>query len=313
VVVDAAALVARRGAMMRAVAIAALAACSGNNAHVDANGTAGDASFLPAPCAYTFGRTYTLSQVEFEPAGMGFDIDGDGTIDNAFAFIAPIANQVVDDNIHIGSSRYLFDIEGWDAPPADDSAAKMIAFAGFDADQPPDPSNDFTVGARYDVPLRDFDVACHPLNISRDGTITSDVLQIHSDRWNLFVANVGNLEFADITLRFTMSSDLSTADGLMGAVMTSCAMSRAYLPQVGAGTMLGLMLQNGHQPDIDVDGDGKETLDFSNGQITACHDGDGTVISGPLCACDPRIADGYSLAVSAHGINCQIVGVIDPQ
>lgn len=297
--------------MKRAILVV-LAACSGGSARLDSGG-GGDASLLPVPCQYTFGRTYSMSSVAFEPAGMGFDIDGDGTIDNAFAFIGPIANQVVADNIQGGDSRYLFDVEGWDAPPADDGMAKMIAFAGFDADQPPDPSNDFSGSANYHVPLRDFDVGCHPLNTSHDGTIASRVLQIHSDRWNLFVANVGDLQFVDITLQFSISSDLSTADGQMGAVMTSCAMSRAYLPQIGSGTMLSLMLQNGHQPDIDVDHDGKETIDLSNGQIAACHDGDGTVIDGPLCACDPRIADGYSLAVSAHGVSCQVVGVIDVQ
>lgn len=289
-----------------------LAACSGGSARVDSGG-GGDASLLPTPCPYTFGQTYTLSSVAFEPAGMGFDIDGDGVIDNAFASIGPVANQVVADNIQGGSSRYLFDVEGWDAPPADDAAAKMIAFAGFDADQPPDPSNDFSGSAHYNVPLRDFDVTCQPLNTSHDGAIAGRVLQIHSDRWNLFVANVGDLEFVDITLRFSISSDLMTADGQMGAVMTSCAMTRAYLPQIGSGTMLTLMLSNGHQPDIDVDHDGKETIDISNGQVVACHDGDGTLIEGPLCACDPRIADGYSLAVSAHGVSCRVVGVIDVQ
>jgi hypothetical protein len=312
VVVDAAAAVARRGAVMRAALLLALAACSGGASHADAP-AGGDAALTPAPCQYTFGRTYTLSQVGFEPAGMGFDIDGDGTIDNAFAFIAPIANQVVDDNIHTGTSRYLFDIEGWDAPPADDSAATMVAFGGFDADQPPDPTNDFSGTGKYNVSLRDFDVNCHPLNASRSGTIVSGVFNLHADRWALFVSNVGDLEFVDVTLRFDVANDLLSADGEMGAVMTACAMSRAYLPQIGAGTMLGLMLQNGHQADIDVDGDGKETIDFENGQITRCHDGDGTIIPGAQCPCDPRIADGYSLAVKAHGVSCQIVGVIDSQ
>lgn len=289
----------------------ALVACSGGGNHADAPAAGGDAALTPPPCRYTFGDTYILSKVDFEPAGHGFDIDGDGTIDNAFAFIAPIANQVVDDNITNGSARYLFDIEGWDAPPADDTAAKMVAFGGFDADG--DPSNDFSGSGQYDVSLRDFDVNCNPINASRQGTITNLVFDLHADRWGLFVSNVGDLEFVDVTLRFTMAPDLKSADGEMGAVMTACAMSRAYVPQVGAGTMLGLMLSNGHQADIDVDGDGKETIDFENGQIARCHDGDGTVIPGALCPCDPRIADGYSLAVVAHGETCKIVSVIDSQ
>jgi len=287
-----------------------LAACSGGAAHQDAAG-GGDSSFAPVPCPYTFGHTFALSQVTFMPPGMGFDIDGDGNIDNAFGFIGPIANQVVAYNITTGGARYLFDVEGWDQAPADDSAAKMVAFGGFDADSPVDPSNDFGGSGRFNVSLRDFDVNCRPLNLSLDGPIAHDELQVKSDRWGLFVGNVGDLEFVKVGLQFTMTSDLSSADGSMGAVMTACAMSRAYIPQLSSGTMLGIMLSNSRQPDIDVDGDGKETLDFTGDQITGCHDGDGTIIPGPLCPCDPRMADGYSLAVQAHGVRCEIAGVID--
>ena len=57
--------------------------------------------------------------------------------------------------------------------------------------------------------------------------------------------------------------------------------------------------------DGDLDGDGLEALELtSEGPpgcqpvVTACIDGDGTRIEGHECMRDPRIADGYSMAVT---------------
>ena len=89
-------------------------------------------------------------------------------------------------------------------------------------------------------------------------------------------------------------------------------MSRAYLPQLGSGTFLDLVLGDGRQADIDVDGDGLETITYAGG-VTSCVDGDGTVLASPVCMCDPRIADGYSIAIAARGVSCEIVGVVETE
>src|SRR5207237_167127 len=163
--------------------------------------------------------TYTLSSIGFEAPGHGFDLDGDGKIDNALGYLAPVANQVIDNDVASGFSRYVFEIERWDNATADDPDVAFVSYSGVDTDQPPD-----------------------------------------------------------------------------------SALSRAYLPQLGSGTFLDLVLSQGKQADIDVDGDGLETIDYAGGQIVSCTDGDGTQIPGPQCVCDPRIADGYSIAVFANGV-----------
>src|SRR5439155_461732 len=84
---------------------------------------------------------------------------------------------------------------------------------------------------------------------------TGRVLDSRADRWDLFVRNIGTIVFGRVKLRFRMSADLSTAEGEMGAVFTDCGMSRAYLPQLGSGTFLDLVLSQGKQADIDIDGD----------------------------------------------------------
>src|SRR5262245_46333737 len=121
-------------AAMRWLALV-LAACSGGSSATDAPTSNGDSSFDPPPCSISPGKTYTMLEYGFHAPGVGFDLDGDGDIDNALGFLAPVANQVINDAIQSGFSRYLFDIEGWDAAPGNDPDVQMISFAGVDADQ----------------------------------------------------------------------------------------------------------------------------------------------------------------------------------
>jgi hypothetical protein len=297
------------GARSLALALGA-AACSGGAGGTDA--APADAGAVRAPpCPIAPGRTYTMQEYGFHPPGMGFDLDGDGTVDNELGFLAPIANQVIGEALDSGLTRYLFDIGGWDGAPADDAEVTMVSYAGIDADEPPDITNDFGGQGEFYVGGRDFDVDCNPLNPSRTGSVAGRVVYITADRWGLFVNNVGTVEFAKVVLEFTLAEDLVTATGELGAVMTICGLSRAYQPQIGAGTFLDLVLATDRDADIDVDGDGLEVLDYAGGVVTACTDGDGTVLPGPACICDPRIADGFSLGVYARGVVCNIAGFLD--
>jgi cysteine-rich repeat protein len=67
------------------------------------------------------------------------------------------------------------------------------------------------------------------------------------------------------------------------------------------------------QPDIDLDGDGLERIETVAGaggarQISACVDGDGTRITGRMCANDPRIADGFTAAFQLQGTYISLRG-----
>lgn len=63
------------------------------------------------------------------------------------------------------------------------------------------------------------------------------------------------------------------------------------------GTLLDVLAVAGVQPDVDVDGDGLETIIASGSHVVACRDGDGTMIPEADCHLDPRIADGYELTL----------------
>jgi len=66
------------------------------------------------------------------------------------------------------------------------------------------------------------------------------------------------------------------------------------------------------QPDIDVDGDGKERFADTDGDLNVdlCIDGNGTQITGRDCPNDPRIADAYSLALDLTAAGAVFAGPV---
>jgi hypothetical protein len=96
----------------------------------------------------------------------------------------------------------------------------------------------------------------------------------------------------------------------MGGVATICELSKVIYPGPVGGSFLEVMATQMYvAPDIDRDGDGLEQLEHDGVSITACVDGDGTVIRDPECFCDPRIQDGYSVALTGTAVRGYLVGV----
>lgn len=61
--------------------------------------------------------------------------------------------------------------------------------------------------------------------------------------------------------------------------------------------LLDLLIARGLQPDLDLDGDGLESFEDTDGDgvIDRCTDGDGDAVDGVDCPADGRFADGYDL------------------
>ncbi len=85
---------------------------------------------------------------------------------------------------------------------------------------------------------------------------------------------------------------------------------------IGGLPLLGIL---GAQPDIDMDGDGLETIEINREGVpwcqpvvVACVDGDGTRIEGRDCLGDPRIADGFSVALDFDGPRVSLDGTLAP-
>jgi hypothetical protein len=107
-----------------------------------------------------------------------------------------------------------------------------------------------------------------------------------------------------------MRTPAATA-GVLGGAITQCSLSRAE-PSILAYSLLhDLHRLFQLDPDIDLDGDGLETITTVDNQtdIVSCTDGDGTtVIEGADCPCDPRMADGYSIAFELDFRGATVLG-----
>jgi cysteine-rich repeat protein len=89
----------------------------------------------------------------------------------------------------------------------------------------------------------------------------------------------------------------------------------SFADVTAGGTMAVGIRSRPTQPDVDLDGDGLEqvVVDDEGGRechpvIVACIDGDGARIEGSECVRDPRIADGWSAAMSFSAPRARIVG-----
>ncbi len=82
------------------------------------------------------------------------------------------------------------------------------------------------------------------------------------------------------------------------------------------GAQIAIIRLRPTSPDVDLDGDGLESFEVvSTGPrgcqpvVTACIDGDGTRIEGRRCYDDPRIADGFSSALTFTATRASVTGV----
>jgi hypothetical protein len=285
-----------------------LAACQ-SSAVVDAPDGGDDAGPSAVSCMPGFGQSFIFSQFGLLPPGQGFDLNGDGKIDNALGGLGAYVNSALQHNVDTGYSLLLFDFHGLPQPLADANGFQLNFFAGLDADMPPDPSNNLGGMGRFLVPIQQFDVNCHPTTVFTNTSLKSGAITANTAFFDVVVQAVGTLKCSDGRLSAAFSSDEKTLSGQMGGVASVCALSELSTP-VGQGTFLDLIVSQFQlQPDIDSDHDGLDHI-VGNGQVvTGCVSGSGVTIDGHECACDPRIQDGYSVGLFTNAVSATIVGV----
>jgi hypothetical protein len=262
-------------------------------------------------CQPEFGRTYVLDMLEVLPLGEGFDLNGDGTPDNALGLFADAFNQGSVESIAAGDMNLLWDLTGWNGT-ATDADVQVEKYWGTDEDRPADPTNDRAGSGRFLVDTKQFDLSCQTDTRFERATLEDGRLMAETSLLEYRWEDWGTVGIADFRVGFAFSDDFSRIAGQAGGVFTLCGLSTAYFPGRTDGSLLDFIANAVHmQPDIDRDGDGLEQV-FGNGAtVTHCTDGDGTVINSANCACDPRIADGFSMALRGSAITAHIVGVID--
>jgi hypothetical protein len=262
-------------------------------------------------CQPEFGRAYIIDVLEFLPPGEGLDLNGDGTPDNALGLFADALNDGTAESIAAGHFNVLFDLTGWNGTATDPDVLVTI-YGGTDADSPKDPTNDRMGNGRFMVDTKQFDLSCQTDARFERTTLEDGRLMAETSLWEWRWEDWGTIGIADFHVEFGFSDDFSHFTGQAGGVHTLCGLSNLYFPGRNVGLLLDFIANAvGMQPDIDRDGDGLEQVFGDGSTIARCTDGDGTVIEGSDCACDPRIADGFSMALRGSAITAHIVGVID--
>jgi len=265
----------------------------------------------PFGCDMAFGRTMVIDLLEIMQPWEGFDVDGDGDPDNALGFLASFANAGWRESMQAGDSIFLFDFTPWLEfldEPSDDLGLSF--YNAVDADN--DPSNNHSGDGEFVVSIEQFDVSCEPTSRFDIVSIESTTVTASSDLWKFFIPDYGTATFANIRLALDVDEDLAGLSGSMGAVWTICGLATSPFPGSTPGSFLDFAGGAfGAVPDIDRDGDGLEQIVFAEARVQSCVDGDGTEIPGPDCACDPRIADGYSIAFRGSAVPAAIVDIRD--
>ncbi|MBI4509801.1 MAG: hypothetical protein HY698_09190, partial [Deltaproteobacteria bacterium] len=131
--------------------------------------------------------------------------------------------------------------------------------------------------------------------------------------WNVVYPWTGTIQFVNTTMKLFLNEDFTAGIMEAGMIWTTCGLSRALFPGATGGSILDFAVSVlGVEADMDLDHDGLEKVkgDPAKGVVSECIDGDGkTRIVGPDCACDPRIADGFSVALRADLVLAYIDGV----
>jgi hypothetical protein len=281
-------------------------------------GGCGDPSGSSAPdaadgCPLPPGRSY-VEKILLAGPGIGFDLNGDGTIDNSFGNLPPSLrdslNQDVEASFDVGSQFFVLHLSNWSDPPTandGDIAARIIL--GRDADT--ELKNNFDGTGKFYADALSFDLNCD-LRIATDqASLANGVLTASAQSFEVPFLNWQTLYFSTVRMAATFDADYKFASIVTGGTLRFCTLSQSNLSGQ-SGTLLELLVNNqaslGVSPDIDVDGDGLEQVMTDGVSVTECIDGDGTHILGPSCACDPRIQDGYSLTVTGDAALVRIIG-----
>lgn len=262
---------------------------------------------------------------------------------NSISSLGQLMNDQIRQHLLGGAPMLMVELTGVDLPYyGDDSAAELRVYGAKDVDDPATPVDNFQIPAgetqccRFGVLLEEGAVRPGILGHLRDGAFALTE-QGRKLRVPLRVGEppYHSVELAQAAVELRLPSDRSAIrDGLIGGAWTIGSLSSIHNPFCGIPdaianschlateemSLLDVAVDSmGLTPDIDVDGDGLERLSIGSARrVTHCYDGDGGELpsSDPsrpwLCAEDPRMADGFSVAFTFSGVAATITGIVSP-
>ena len=279
------------------------------DAPIDAAGP--DAELDRSKCTSSLSPSFIANSLIVPPPSVGFDLNGDGNPDN---LLGNLRNAGLNDALRMQTQKQpyvLVTIENL-TDPQNAPNVQPVIYLGVDADG--DPSNDFSGMGSFWFTLSSVDATnCRPLAILPAGAMVNGHFEAMADH-ALVPLNFAAFDIRRAHVTGDIAPDLSSLSNvLVGGAATPCKLSET--PQTLTNqSMLDLLAGTyGLQPDIDLDGDGLETFVASpSAGVYACIDASGTRIDGKTCACDPRIADGFSLALEVTAVKAMLLGPVPP-
>jgi len=281
----------------------------------DATGIDGADADRPGVAAILVSR-YEVSQ------DLACDIDGDGTPDNSFAAVHPalagMFEAVFQDAMRAQTSVFALDVHRVRDPVTPESAPFDGAFVGaIDCDG--DLSDNDSPGEVVDAIRGYYDAEGAPVFPCR-GTLEEGELRASVDQIPVLFSPP--VFFRQVVLQGHLTAGLSRFERahicayfipreLAGITNRRFPGVTALDIVVAPGLALGIPGEPGAQPDIDVDGDGLESLVADEaGHVTLCMDGDGTFLPSTEttpCTSLPEIADGYSVVARGEGVSARLL------
>lgn len=278
------------------------------------------------------GLIYVVRRLEIADAHEGFDLDrsrfGEGGVNNLLSALnAPSLglNQTLNQAVLSGQSMILFEVVGLDDPyTGDDQSVTLKIYSGRDADDPPNPANNFRhVAGRPTCCEFVVDPVNYELDLNNQPQAKVRVAaQIQGGRlvtrqpadFNLTLGVGDRPPYPSLQMGLVHvfaelpASKQEMHSGIFGGAVKANALAQITNPfcSVAIGpicpkTLLGMIRATANsEPDIDLDGDGQECVivDPQTGAIGQCCDGagqgsvclpGGTSCEGPVIA--PPVAD----------------------
>jgi hypothetical protein len=272
-------------------------------------------------CQFLEGPSYVMSHLAIVESDQGFDIDGDGAIDNTFGAmpqsVIDSTNEGFAGSLASGETLMIATLTDWTDPPTPtDPDVAFHLFVGEDYDSPPDPSNNFSGEGKMYVSTEQFDLNCQSKSRADETTLVDGVLTASRSSWFFRIpTGTGTVRFPNARFNLTFDPDFHSVSGLFGSAVTICSLNGFPFPGDTPGSVLDSFvndptLSSVVHVDQDLDGDGLEQVLGDGQTIRACIDGDGTVIEGRDCPCHPAIADAYSWAAELSAVRVEVVGVV---
>jgi hypothetical protein len=252
------------------------------------------------------------------------DLDDDGIPDNAAAELGTPNTEVFLMAMNVivagpGSAFAAYLPWVHDLAGPDDPETRLVVIGVHDADWPLDPADDLSGHGAFFAGSPYLDACGEPSYFTERASIRDGELEAGLAAVRLDIGEGTGLELRQVWIRGEIApAGASASLDLCGrATIRDLGGETGITPEettllenlLQGGAAVGAPQVPGLRPDLDLDHDGLEQFVLDDaGRIETCIDGDGAPIEGRECWQDPRMADGFALAMRIAAVSGRYAG-----